>query len=92
MNQAQVERIVNQIDEAMDEADFDYEHSVQSCNDGEISIFVDTWQVNEDPVGCMQDISGVCASFPELGEEETECHESVVVTYKVIGFVEEDEA
>jgi len=50
----------------------------------EVSVYVDTYEVNEDPVGCMHDIiDGVSSKFPELVSVDTECHEMVVVTFKL---------
>lgn len=91
VTQADVLQLEQKVNEHLRKQKFDYNASATSCNDGEISVFVDTWEVNEDPVGCMTDIQSACAHFPELEKHDTECHEMVVVTFKVKGFVDEDE-
>lgn len=91
MTQEEVMQLENKVNEHLRKQNFDYSARATSCNDGEISVFVDTWQVNEDTRGCMDDIRSACAHFPELEHYDTECHEMVVVTFKVKGFEDEED-
>ena len=80
-----MEDYVGKIEECLENADLDFPFSVGSYDDEglTVSVFVDTYEVNEDPVGCMQDITSVVESeFPELESFDTECHEMVVVRFR----------
>ena len=91
VTQEEVEQLASKVNAHLRKQNFDYSARASSCNDGEISVFVDTYEVVDDTRGCMDDIISACAHFPELEHHDTECHEMVVVSFKVEGFEDEDE-
>ncbi|UUV46531.1 hypothetical protein [Bacillus phage vB_BanS-Thrax3] len=92
MNQEQVEALVYEVENFLEAQDLDYNVSVGSHNDGEITVSVDAWEVNEDTRGCFQEIiSLVEGEFTELVEEDVECYEMVMVTFRVTDFEPDEE-
>lgn len=85
MSPEQVEELANKVEEHFDNQELDFTPSVGCFEDeGIIYVSVDTWEVNEDPMGCADDIiSLVSGKFPELDLNDTECHEMVMVTFKI---------
>ncbi|AKQ08433.1 hypothetical protein PQE66_gp118 [Bacillus phage PBC2] len=87
MNQAQVEELVFEVESYLEAQDLDYSVSVGSHNDGEITVSVEAWEVTDDTRGCLQEIiSLVEGEFTELVEEDIECYEMVMVTFRVTDF------
>ncbi|UUV46024.1 hypothetical protein [Bacillus phage vB_BanS-Thrax1] len=92
MNQEQVEALVYEVENFLESQDLDYNVSVGSHNDGEITVSVEAWEVVDDTRGCFQEIiSLVEGEFTELVEEDVECYEMVMVTFRVTDFEPDEE-
>jgi len=86
--------LADRVEEFLDSQDLDYTPSVGYCDeDWVIWVSVEAYEVVDDTRGCFEEIiSLVEGEFPEMTEVDVECHEMVMVTFKVDGFeVEEDD-
>jgi len=92
MNPEQVEALAEQVEEFLDSKDLDYTVDVGAFDDGIIYVSVETWEVNEDPMGCASEIrSLVEGEFVDLYEKDTECHEMVMVTFEILEDEDEED-
>lgn len=82
-----LEEILDRVVEAIENLDFPARANIYGDT---ISVFVDTYEVNEDPMGAVDEIrNAVEYACDELEYDDCECHEMVCVDFVLAE--EEDE-